>query len=98
MRQIRRRNIIAIAVLSAAVLALSACTRFGATISRPSDPVVLTGSALPKLPGGDAMHVVGFACDGTVWHQIPVQVDERDLVNPGQIYHRPTTIWPVLSG
>ena len=64
----------------------------------PSDPVVLEGSALPKLVGGDPMHVVGFAWDGTVWHQIPVQVDERDLVNPGQIYHRPTASYPTLSG
>ncbi len=94
----RRRNVIAIAVLVPALLALTACTRFGATISRPSDPVVLDGSALPKLTGGDPMHVVGFAWNGVVWHQIPVQVDERDLVNPGQIYHRPTNIWPVLSG
>ena len=57
-----------------------------------------TGSALPKLLGGAPAHVVGFAWDGSAWHQIPVQVDERDLVNPGQIYHRPTTIWPSLAG
>ena len=94
----RRRNVIAIAVLLPALLVLTACTRFGATISRPSDPVVLDGTALPKLIGSDPMRVVGFAWDGSTWHQIPVQVDERDLVNPGQIYHRPTNIWPVLSG
>ncbi len=98
MVHVRRRNVIGLAVLVPALLALTACTRFGATISRPSDPVVLTGSALPKLTGGDPMHLVGFAWDGSAWHQIPVQVDERDLVNPGQIYHRPTNIWPVLSG
>ncbi|MEP6624479.1 MAG: hypothetical protein ABJC79_08550, partial [Acidimicrobiia bacterium] len=98
MLRLRRRNAIGIAVLVPALLALTACTRFGATITRPSDPIVLTGSALPKLTGVDPQHIVGFAWDGTVWHQIPVQVDERDLVNPGQIYHRPTNIWPVLSG
>ena len=42
--------------------------------------------------------MVGFAWDGSAWHQVPVQVDERDLVNPGQIYHRPTTIWPTVPG
>ena len=94
----RRRNVIAIAVLLPTLLVLTACTRFGATISRPSDPVVLDGAALPKLIGSDPMRVVGFAWDGSTWHQIPVQVDERDLVNPGQIYHRPTNIWPTLSG
>ena len=61
-------------------LALSGCTRFGATLSRPSDPVVLDGSALPKLLGTSPMHVVGFAWDGSSWHQVAVQVDERDLV------------------
>src|SRR3954470_4894449 len=98
MQHLRRRNVIALAGLVPALLALAACTRFGATISRPSDPVVLAGSALPKLTGGDPGHVVGFAWDGTNWHQIPVQVDERDLVNPGQIYHRPTNVWPVVFG
>ena len=59
---------------------LAACTPFGATLSRSSDPVVLDGSALPKLLGTDPMHVVGFAWDGHAWHQIPVQVDQRDYV------------------
>ena len=93
-----RRTAIVVLVLVPALLGLAACTRFGATLTRPSDPVVLAGSAVPKLLGGDPMHVVGFAWDGSAWHQIPVQVDERDLVNPGQIYHRPTTIWPTLFG
>jgi hypothetical protein len=44
------------------------------------------------------MRVVGFSWDGSAWHQIPVQVDERDLVNPGEIYHRPANIWPVVFG
>ncbi len=94
----RRRNVIAIIVLVPALVIITACTRFGATISRPSDPVVLDGAALPKLTGANPMRLVGFAWDGKAWHQIPVQVDERDLVNPGQIYHRPANIWPVLSG
>ena len=85
-------------LLVPALLGLAACTRFGATLTRPSDPVVLAGSRLPKLLGGDPMHVVGFAWDGSAWHQIPVQVDERDLVNPGLIYHRPTNLWPTLAG
>ena len=28
----------------------------------------------------DPMHIVGFAWDGSLWHQIPVQVDQRDDV------------------
>jgi hypothetical protein len=94
----RRRLAVSVAFLVPALVGLTACTRFGATLSRPSDPVVVAGSALPKLLGGAPTHVVGFAWDGTDWHQVPVQVDERDLVNPGQIYHRPTAIWPALAG
>lgn len=81
-----------------AVLGLAACTIYGASISRTTDPVVLDGSALPKLLGSDPMHIVGFAWDGSAWHQIPVQVDQRDYVNPGQIYHLPTSSYPVLYG
>ena len=57
------------------------------------DPIgtILDGSTLPKLLGGDPMHVVGFAWDGKAWHQIPVQVDQRDYVSPGQIYDLPAS-------
>jgi hypothetical protein len=98
MRSSRRRTALAVALVVPAVLGLTACTRFGASLTRPSDPVVLTGNALPKLVGADPAHIVGFSWDGKQWHQIPVQVDERDLVNPGQIYHRPTNIWPTVFG
>ncbi len=94
----RRRLAVSVAFIVPALIGLTGCTRFGATLSRPVDPVVLTGSAVPKLLGGAPAHVVGFAWDGNAWHQVPVQVDERDLVNPGQIYHRPTTIWPTVPG
>ena len=80
------------------VFGLAACTPFGASLNRPSDPVVLDGSALPKLLGTDPMHVVGFAWDGNTWHQEPVQVDQRDYVSPGQIYHLPTSSYPTLYG
>lgn len=86
-----------IAVLAALSAGLSACnTRFGATLVRPGDPVVLTGNALPKLVGQDPVHVVAFAWDGSKWTQVPVQVDQRDLVNPGQIYNRPAASWAKL--
>ena len=44
------------------------------------------------------MHIVGFAWDGSLWHQIPVQVDQRDYVSPGVIYHLPTSSYPNLYG
>jgi hypothetical protein len=97
-RSRRRGAVLTLAVLVPALLGLTACTRFGATLARPSDPIVLPGSDVPKLVGTDPMHVVGFAWDGKAWNQVPVQVDERDLVSPGQIYHRPANLWPVLAG
>lgn len=93
-----RRTAVVVAVLVPALLGLTGCTRFGATLSRPSDPVVLQGASVPKLLGGDPAHVVGFAWDGSAWHQVAVQVDERDHVNPGVIYHRPASLWPTLAG
>ena len=93
-----RRVVFGTLVIVPALLGLTVCTRFGASLSRPADPVVLDGTALPKLIGGDPSHIVGFSFDGTAWHQIAVQVDERDLVSPGEIYHRPTTLYPHLFG
>jgi hypothetical protein len=85
-------------VAVAALLGLTSCTRFGASLARPSEPVVLTGANLPKLVGATPQRIVGFAWDGDAWHQVPVQVDERDLVNPGVIYHLPTSSYPTLFG
>ncbi len=93
-----RRGLGAVLAVVIAGLGLAACTRFGASLSRPAEPVVLDGSALPKLLGGAPMHVVGFAWDGSAWNQVPVQVDERDDVSPGVIYHLPLLYYPTLAG
>jgi hypothetical protein len=97
-----RRVKTAAAVITIAVgvaFALSACTtQFGATLLRPQDPVVMQGSALPALLGADPVHVVAFAYDGSAFQQVPVQVDQRDFVNPGHIYNRPMSAWANLAG
>ncbi len=98
MRVLQSRGLAVILAVGLAVFGLAACTIYGAAISRPSDPVVLDGSALPKLLGTDPMHIVGFAWDGSTWHQIPVQVDQRDYVSPGQIYDLPPSSYPTLYG
>jgi hypothetical protein len=93
----RKRRLVGMVGAVALMAGLSACmTRFGATLARPEDPVVLAGSALPKLLGQDPVHLVAFAWDGSTWTQVPVQVDQRDLVNPGQIYNRPAASWAKL--
>lgn len=93
-----RRGLAGLVAVAVAAFGLTACTRFGATLSRSSDPVVLDGSALPNLLGSDPMHIVGFAWNGTAWHQVPVQVDERDFVSPGLIYHLSAANYPKLYG
>lgn len=89
-------------ILTAAVVAttaLAGCnTRYGSNLKRPSDPVVFDGSQVANLHGAAPQHIVAFSYDGSAWHQIPVQVDERDLVNPGVIQHLPTGNYPKLSG
>jgi hypothetical protein len=95
---VRHKWLVVTIAAVAALLGLTSCTRFGATLARPAEPIVLTGSNLPKLAGAAPMHIVGFAWDGNAWHQVPVQVDERDLVNPGVIYHLPTSSYPKLYG
>jgi hypothetical protein len=93
----RTRSLAVLLVVPIAMgLALTGCTRFGATLNRPEEPVVLDGSALAKLIGTAPQHVVGFSWDGSKWNQIPVQVDQRDLVNPGQILNRPLSAYAKL--
>ena len=90
------------AALTATVLlvaGISGCnSRYGASLDRPDDPIVLIGAQLPKLLGTAPRHVVGFSWDGSAWHQVPVQVDERDLVSPGVVYHLQTSNYPTLFG
>ena len=94
-----RRSIAALCATVVLAAGLSSCnTRFGASLDRSNDPVVLTGADTPNLIGADPGHVVGFSWDGSSWHQIPVQVDERDLVSPGEIYHWSPAAYPKLAG
>lgn len=56
------------------------------SLSRPADPVVLKAESVP-FPAMDIspQDVVAFRFTGD-WEAIPVQVDERDRVEYGQIY------------
>ncbi|MGB0119912.1 MAG: hypothetical protein WBP55_03025, partial [Solirubrobacterales bacterium] len=46
---------------------------------READPVVLTGDQVPGLLGVEPGRIVAFSWDGS-WKQVPVQVDERKVV------------------
>lgn len=54
-------------------------------LQRQHDPVIVTGASLPGLSGLNPSEIVGFRYDNQAWTQIPVQVDERallDIVKP----------------
>jgi hypothetical protein len=68
-----------------------------APLNRPADPVVLTGAQLPSFATAKPAMLVGFAARTTGWQQIPIQVDERALVNFGRVYHGATNNVNVLS-
>jgi len=55
------------------------------TLNRPADPVVLTGADVASLTGIAPEDLVAFRYDGG-WVQIPVQVDERAIVNYNDVY------------
>ena len=74
--------------LSALVLAgLAALALSGCVAQRPEDPVVLTGDQVPRLIGADPGAVVAFRWLNDAWHQVPVQVDERAVVDLGTVYN-----------
>ncbi len=71
------------------LLGLAACTP-GPTsrLLRPVDPVVITGASVTALVGSAPGDIVAFSYNPTdTWKQIPVQVDERKIVNFGTTYH-----------
>ena len=70
-------------ILTLACLALSqaVCAQTASTLTRPHDPVVLTGASLPTYAGLSPASIVGFRFGAGGWQQIPVQVDERALLD-----------------
>jgi hypothetical protein len=78
-----RRVLTTALVALGAGLVLAACDDVN-TVSRPTEPVVLTGARLPALVGQPPARIVAFRhglVDGAPrWTQIPVQVDQRKVV------------------
>jgi hypothetical protein len=66
--------------------ALLAGASGAATLDRPADPVVLTGADVSALLGAAPGDIVAFRYDSG-WVQIPVQVDERAVVDFADIYN-----------
>jgi hypothetical protein len=76
------------AIFAAALFlsALAAGVSGAATLDRAADPVVLTGADVPALLGVAAGDIVAFRYESG-WVQIPVQVDERAVVDFADIYN-----------
>jgi hypothetical protein len=96
----RRHRFLGGAGLAATVLTLGGCFVPGPTsnLSRSADPVVMTGADAPSLVGTAPGEIVAFrhtADDG--WDQVPVQVDERAVVNFGTAYHQAANSVNVLT-
>ncbi|GAA4361933.1 hypothetical protein GCM10023185_29340 [Hymenobacter saemangeumensis] len=51
------------------------------TLNRPAEPVVMTGASLSVFASLRPADVVGFRYANSAWQQIPVQVDERALLD-----------------
>ncbi len=59
----------------------------GATVARFDPPIIIAGSALPLLAGKVPSKIVAFrhrqVSGQTSWQQVPVQIDERAIVDFG---------------
>lgn len=80
------RRLGAVAAASVLLVTLAACDAVN-TVARPDQQVVLTGADVPDLVGTAPGRVVAFALatpfGDPQWVQVPVQVDERKVVDFG---------------
>ena len=68
------------ALVAASLIAPATADASTGVPGRESEPIVVTGNDVPGLLGADPAKVVAFDWDGG-WHQVPVQVDERKVVD-----------------
>ncbi len=86
-----RRAALLVAMACAGLLLAAPPVAFAeptSTLSRPADPVVLTGADIPSLNGLAPSDLVAFRNINGVWSQLPVQVDERHTTDVGADIYR----------
>ena len=81
------------ALVAATVSFASGTPVSAAALTRPADPVVLTGANLPTLVNTGRARIVGFRWNTSTWQQVPIQIDERAVVNFGKIYNDPNAVF-----
>ncbi len=81
-----------VALMVAAVIVPTGAAA-AAPLARTADPVVLTGADLPTFVNGPRAPIVGFRWTGSAWAQLPIQIDERAVVNFGKIYNNPNAVF-----
>jgi len=69
----------------------------GCAFERPEDPVVLKGSDVPRLVGAQPGKVLAFRQLNGQWDQVPVQVDERAMIDLGTVYNGPANGIKVMT-
>jgi hypothetical protein len=98
-RSRRSRRWLSVPAFLALILVAAACDDVN-NIVRPDEPVVLTGADLPSLVGTSPDRIVAFAHDRPnstpTWTQIPVQVDQRKVVDFGA--QPPNNTTPGVTG
>ncbi len=99
---LRSRSFVLLAAAAALVPLLTGCDPARSTVTRAEDPVVLTGSTLTGLRGRAPNRIVAFRVTPEgAWQQVPVQVDERAVVDFGAVpatNDTPGTVGTVYGG
>jgi hypothetical protein len=73
-------RLVSACLVAAALTATGTADAATGVPGRESDPIVVTGEGVPALIGAQPGSIVAFDWDGG-WHQVPVQVDERKIVD-----------------
>lgn len=69
----------------------------GCAAQRPEDPVILKGSDVPSLLGSPPGKVLAYRYFNGQWGQVPVQVDERAMIDLGSVYNGPANGVRIMS-
>ena len=79
------------------LLAVLGVSLSGCAWERPEDPVVVTGAEVPRLVGVPPGEVIAYRWLNDRWEQLPVQVDERALIDLGSVYNQAPNGFRVLT-